>query len=191
MLVGSEIGAALNSLENLGVDLVGLNCATGPTEMSEHLRYLSQNSRVGISCMPNAGLPILKEGSAHYPLTPEELAISLEKFVEQYGVRLVGGCCGTTPEHLKAVVHKFKGKSGKELVRSSEPGTGVSSLYQFVPFKQDRTYLAIGERANANGSKAFRESLLREDWDGCIEIAKEQIRDGARILDLSVDHGGS
>ena len=190
MLVGSEIGAALNSLENLGVDLIGLNCATGPTEMSEHLRYLSQNSRVGISCMPNAGLPILKEGSAHYPLTPEELAISLEKFVEQYGVRLVGGCCGTTPEHLKAVVHKFKGKSGRELVRSSEPGTGVSSLYQFVPFKQDRTYLAIGERANANGSKAFRESLLREDWDGCIEIAKEQIRDGAHILDLSVDYVG-
>ena len=140
--------------------------------------------------MPNAGLPILKEGSAHYPLTPEELAISLEKFVEQYGVRLVGGCCGTTPEHLKAVVHKFKGKSGRELVRSSEPGTGVSSLYQFVPFKQDRTYLAIGERANANGSKAFRESLLREDWDGCIEIAKEQIRDGAHILDLSVDYVG-
>ncbi|MEY2840897.1 MAG: hypothetical protein RLY74_38, partial [Actinomycetota bacterium] len=110
MLVGSEIGAALNSLENLGVDLIGLNCATGPTEMSEHLRYLSQNSKIPISCMPNAGLPILKDGGAHYPLTPDELASALDKFVEQYGVQLVGGCCGTTPEHLKAVVRMFKEK---------------------------------------------------------------------------------
>jgi 5-methyltetrahydrofolate--homocysteine methyltransferase len=190
MLVGSEIGAALNSLENLGVDLIGLNCATGPTEMSEHLRYLSQNSKIPISCMPNAGLPILKDGGAHYPLTPDELASALDKFVEQYGVQLVGGCCGTTPEHLKAVVRMFKEKRHFKIAKKSVPVVGVSSLYQFVPFKQDQTYLAIGERANANGSKAFREALLREDWDGCIEIAKEQIRDGAHVLDLSVDYVG-
>lgn len=190
MLVGSEIGAALNSLENLGIDLIGLNCATGPTEMSEHLRYLSQNSKIAISCMPNAGLPILKDGSAYYPLTPAELANALEKFVAQYGVQLVGGCCGTTPEHLKAVVEKFKNRVDRNSTKMSRPITGASSLYQFVPFKQDQTYLAIGERANANGSKAFRDALLREDWDGCIEIAKEQIRDGAHVLDLSVDYVG-
>lgn len=190
MLVGSEIGAALNSLENLGVDLIGLNCATGPTEMSENLRYLAQNSTVALSCMPNAGLPILKDGGAFYPLTPTELADSLEKFVAQYGISLVGGCCGTTPEHLKAVVQRFRGKAYENTVKKSGGVQGASSLYQFVPFKQDQTYLAIGERTNANGSKAFRDALLNEDWDGCIEIAKEQIRDGAHILDLSVDYVG-
>ena len=188
MLLGSEIGAALNALEPLGVDLIGLNCATGPNEMSEHLRYLSQNSSVGISVMPNAGLPILGESGAVYPLSPEELAKSIADFVKNYGVNLVGGCCGTTPEHLAAVVAAVTGLSAPN--KPSVKISGASSLYQFVPFRQDLTYLAIGERTNANGSKAFREALISEDWNACLDIAKDQIRDGAHMLDLSVDYVG-
>ncbi len=188
MLLGSEIGAALNALSNLGVDLIGMNCATGPAEMSEHLRQLSQTSKVGISCMPNAGLPVLKDGGAYYPLEPKEFAEALSNYVDQYGINLIGGCCGTTPEHLAALVERVRGRALPQLTPKHEPG--ASSLYQFVPFRQDQTYLAIGERANANGSKAFREALLAEDWEACIEIAKDQIRDGAHMLDLSVDYVG-
>ena len=188
MLLGSEIGAALNALSNLGVDLIGMNCATGPAEMSEHLRQLSQTSKVGISCMPNAGLPVLKDGGAYYPLEPKEFAEALSNYVDQYGINLIGGCCGTTPEHLAALVERVRGRALPQLTPKLEPG--ASSLYQFVPFRQDQTYLAIGERANANGSKAFREALLAEDWEACIEIAKDQIRDGAHMLDLSVDYVG-
>lgn len=188
MLLGSEIGAALNALSNLGVDLIGMNCATGPAEMSEHLRQLSQTSKVGISCMPNAGLPILKDGGAYYPLEPKEFAEALSNYVDQYGLNLIGGCCGTTPEHLAALVEKVRGRALPRITPKFEPG--ASSLYQFVPFRQDQTYLAIGERANANGSKAFREALLAQDWEACVEIAKDQIRDGAHMLDLSVDYVG-
>ena len=188
MLLGSEIGAALNALEPLGIDLIGLNCATGPTEMSEHLRTLSLNTNLGISVMPNAGLPILGENGAHYPLTPVELATALSNFVDEYKVNLVGGCCGTTPEHLLAVVKQIKGKPKSERKVQSE--NGASSLYQYVPFRQDKTYLAIGEKTNANGSKAFRDALLANDWQGCVEIARDQIRDGAHMLDLSVDYVG-
>src|SRR5205823_4462158 len=110
MLLGSEIGAALTALEPLGVDLVGLNCATGPAEMSEHLRYLSRHARVGLSVMPNAGLPELGPHGAVYPLTPEELASALAIFVQEYGTALVGGCCGTTPEHIRQVVAAVAGR---------------------------------------------------------------------------------
>ena len=188
MLLGSEIGAALNALQALGVDLIGMNCATGPSEMSEHLRTLSQSSNVGISCMPNAGLPILKDGGAYYPLSPEELAKALAQFVSDYRVNLVGGCCGTTPEHLAAVVKLLHGK--KMISNNPAKDAGASSLYQFVPFRQDKTYLAIGERSNANGSKAFRDALVVEDWQRCVDIAKDQIREGAHMLDLSVDYVG-
>ena len=188
MLLGSEIGAALNSLQALGVDLIGMNCATGPSEMSEHLRTLSKSSEIGISCMPNAGLPILKDGGAFYPLSPDELAKSLDQFVTDYGVNLIGGCCGTTPEHLSAVVKQLRGRKIDSKHPSKE--AGASSLYQFVPFRQDQTYLAIGERSNANGSKAFRDALVNEDWQGCVDIAKDQIREGAHMLDLSVDYVG-
>jgi len=188
MLLGSEIGAALNALQALGVDLIGMNCATGPSEMSEHLRTLSQSSNVGISCMPNAGLPILKDGGAYYPLSPEELAKALAQFVSDYRVNLVGGCCGTTPEHLAAVVKLLHGK--KLISNNPTKEAGASSLYQFVPFRQDKTYLAIGERSNANGSKAFRDALVVEDWQRCVDIAKDQIREGAHMLDLSVDYVG-
>lgn len=188
MLMGSEIGAALNAIEPLDIDLIGLNCATGPAEMSEHLRVLSKNSTVDISVMPNAGLPILKDGGASYPLTPVELANFLSEFVDSYGITLVGGCCGTTPEHLAEVVKKLDRRPKK--IRTVTPEIGASSLYQFVAFRQDNAYMSIGERTNANGSKAFREALLAEDWQSCIEIARDQIRDGAHMLDLSVDYVG-
>jgi len=192
MLLGSEIGAALNSLAALDIALIGFNCATGPTEMSEHLRYLSKHSTIPISCMPNAGLPVLEHGGARYPLNPKDFSEALVGFVRNYGVQLVGGCCGTTPEHLSELVSSLRNNSNiaRLIEKNVTPDHGASSLYQFVSFNQDQTYLSIGERANANGSKAFREALLEENWDKCIEIAKEQIRDGAHLLDLSVDYVG-
>ena len=188
MLLGSEIGAALNALEPMGIDLIGLNCATGPAEMSEHLRYLSKNAKIAISVMPNAGLPQLGPNGATYPLGPDELASALDGFVSDYGISLIGGCCGTTPAHLAAVVNKVHNKPITKRTTEIEPG--ASSLYQYVPFRQDKTYLAIGERTNANGSRAFRDALLAEDWEKCVEIARDQIRDGAHMLDLSVDYVG-
>ncbi|MEZ0094700.1 methionine synthase [Streptacidiphilus sp. EB129] len=188
MLLGSEIGAALTALEPLGVDLIGMNCATGPAEMSEHLRYLAKNATAGLSCMPNAGLPVLGKDGAHYPLSPAELADAHDMFTREYGVGLVGGCCGTTPEHLRAVVERVQGRP--VVTRDPRPEAAASSLYQAVPFRQDTSYLAIGERTNANGSKKFRESMLAGDWQACVEIAREQIRDGSHLLDLCVDYVG-
>ncbi|MDX6332065.1 MAG: 5-methyltetrahydrofolate--homocysteine methyltransferase, partial [Streptomycetaceae bacterium] len=188
MLLGSEIGAALTALEPLGIDMIGLNCATGPAEMSEHLRYLARHARVAVSCMPNAGLPVLGKDGAHYPLAPGELADAHEVFVREYGLSLVGGCCGTTPEHLRQVVERVQ---GQEITpRSPRPEPGAASLYQTVPFRQDTSYLAIGERTNANGSKKFREAMLDGRWDDCVEMAREQIREGAHLLDLCVDYVG-
>jgi 5-methyltetrahydrofolate--homocysteine methyltransferase len=188
MLLGSEIGAALTALEPLGVDLIGLNCATGPTEMSEHLRFLSRHAQVGLSCMPNAGLPELGPDGATYPLTPPELADAHDTFTRDYGLSLVGGCCGTTPEHLRQVVDRVRGRPIAQ--RRPRPEAGVASLYQSVPFRQDTAYLSIGERTNANGSRAFREAMLSERWDDCIEIARDQTRDGAHLLDLCIDYVG-
>ncbi|MEV7690532.1 methionine synthase [Streptomyces bungoensis] len=188
MLLGSEIGAALTALEPLGIDMIGLNCATGPAEMSEHLRYLARHARVQLSCMPNAGLPVLTKDGAHYPLTAPELADAQGTFVREYGLSLVGGCCGTTPEHLRQVVERVQGLSATE--RSPRPEPGAASLYQSVAFRQDTSYLAIGERTNANGSKKFREAMLEGRWDDCVEIAREQIREGAHMLDLCVDYVG-
>ncbi|MFG2463703.1 homocysteine S-methyltransferase family protein, partial [Streptomyces sp. NPDC048523] len=158
MLLGSEIGAALTALEPLGIDMIGLNCATGPAEMSEHLRHLARHARVPLSCMPNAGLPVLTKDGAHYPLGARELADAQETFVRDYGLSLVGGCCGTTPEHLRAVVERVRGLTPPP--RDPRPEPGAASLYQTVPFRQDTSYLAIGERTNANGSKKFREAML-------------------------------
>ena len=193
MLMGSEIGAALTALEPLGVDAIGLNCATGPAEMSEHLRHLSKHSSVTIACMPNAGLPVLGADGAHYPLTPAELATAHEQFVREFGLGLIGGCCGTTPEHLAAVVERLGGagvSSRRFAPRGATDEPGVASLYQHVPFRQDASYLAIGERTNANGSKAFREAMLEGGWDDCVEIARNQIRVGAHLLDVCVDYVG-
>ncbi|MFF4212385.1 methionine synthase [Streptomyces sp. NPDC001796] len=188
MLLGSEIGAALTALEPLGIDMIGLNCATGPAEMSEHLRYLARHSRIPLSCMPNAGLPELTKDGAHYPLTAPQLADAQETFVTEYGLSLVGGCCGTTPEHLRQVVERVRDLTPSE--RRPQPEPGAASLYQSVPFRQDTSYLAIGERTNANGSKKFREAMLEGRWDDCVEMAREQIREGAHMLDLCVDYVG-
>ncbi|MFK0220570.1 methionine synthase [Streptomyces vinaceus] len=188
MLLGSEIGAALTALEPLGIDMIGLNCATGPAEMSEHLRYLARNARIPLSCMPNAGLPVLGKNGAHYPLSAPELADAQETFVREYGLSLVGGCCGTTPEHLRQVVERVRELS--PAVREPRPEPGASSLYQTVPFRQDTAYMAIGERTNANGSKKFREAMLEARWDDCVEMARDQIREGGHMLDLCVDYVG-
>ncbi|MFJ2024038.1 methionine synthase [Streptomyces sp. NPDC087897] len=188
MLLGSEIGAALTALEPLGIDLIGLNCSTGPDEMSEHLRYLARHSRTPLMCMPNAGLPVLTKDGAHFPLGPEGLADAQEHFVRDYGLSLIGGCCGTTPEHLRAVVERARALSPTE--RDPRPEPGAASLYQHVPFRQDTAYLAIGERTNANGSKKFREAMLEARWDDCVEMARDQIREGAHMLDLCVDYVG-
>ncbi|MEV0453349.1 homocysteine S-methyltransferase family protein, partial [Streptomyces sp. NPDC050600] len=188
MLLGSEIGAALTALEPLGIDMIGLNCATGPAEMAEHLRHLSRHARIPVSVMPNAGLPVLTSDGAHYPLTPSELADAQEAFVRDYGPALVGGCCGTTPEHLREIVERVRGAAVKP--RTPVEEAGASSLYSHVPFRQDTSYLAIGERTNANGSKKFREAMLEARWDDCVEMVREQIREGAHMLDLCVDYVG-
>src|SRR6188472_2904013 len=188
MLLGTEIGAALTSLEPLGIDIIGLNCATGPAEMSEHLRHLSRYAEIGVSCMPNAGLPQLTAEGAAYPLQPVELADALEQFVAEFGLGLVGGCCGTTPDHLRQVVDRLQGRHVGDRTPRHVPA--AASLYAEVPFRQDISYLSIGERTNANGSKAFREALLAERWDDCVNIARAQIRDGAHLLDLNVDYVG-
>ncbi len=188
MLLGSEIGAALTALEPLGIDLIGLNCATGPEEMSEHLRHLSKHSRLPVSVMPNAGLPVLGANGAEYPLTAEELAVALSGFVREFGLALVGGCCGTTPEHIRQL--RAAVLETRQAERDPQPEPGVASLYSHVPFKQDSSILMIGERTNANGSKAFREAMLAGDFQKCLDIAKDQTRDGAHMLDLCIDYVG-
>ncbi|MGW3666311.1 methionine synthase [Streptomyces sp. NPDC005141] len=188
MLLGSEIGAALTALEPLGIDMIGLNCSTGPAEMSEHLRYLTRHSRIPLLCMPNAGLPVLTKDGAHFPLDAEGLADAQENFVRDYGLSLVGGCCGTTPEHLRQLVERVRGVAPTE--RSPRPEPGAASLYQTVSFRQDTAYMAIGERTNANGSKKFRDAMLEGRWDDCVEMARDQIREGAHMLDLCVDYVG-
>src|SRR6516225_996387 len=188
MLLGSEIGAALTALEPLGVDMIGLNCATGPGEMSEHLRYLAAHSTVPISCEPNAGLPVLTSDGARYPLTPEQLADAHDRFTREFGLSLVGGCCGTTPEHIAVLAARIADRPAAR--RKPRPEPGVASLYQHVPFRQDTAFLSIGERTNANGSKAFREAMLESRYQDCVEIARAQTRDGAHLLDVCVDYVG-
>jgi 5-methyltetrahydrofolate--homocysteine methyltransferase len=188
MLLGSEIGAALTTLSALGIDAIGLNCATGPTEMSEHLRYLSKYSSLPISVMPNAGLPILSGDGAYYPLGPIELAAAQAAFVREFGAGLIGGCCGTTPAHISEIAKSVASLDSGRPSLVHEPA--LASLYQHQPFDQDMTYFSIGERTNANGSKAFRDAMLVENWDECVEIAKAQTRDGAHALDVCVDYVG-
>jgi 5-methyltetrahydrofolate--homocysteine methyltransferase len=188
MLLGSEIAAALTSLEPLGIDMIGLNCATGPGEMSEHLRYLAAHARIAISCEPNAGLPVLTSDGARYPLTPAQLADAHDRFAREFGLSLVGGCCGTTPEHTAALRDRIADRA--VLRRKPRPEPGVASLYQHVPFRQDTAFLAIGERTNANGSKAFRDAMLEGRFEDCVQIARNQTRDGAHLLDVCVDYVG-
>jgi 5-methyltetrahydrofolate--homocysteine methyltransferase len=195
MLLGTEIGAALTALAPLGIDMIGLNCATGPDLMSEHLRYLAANSPIPVSCEPNAGMPQLTADGAYYPLTAAELADAHERFATEFGLSLVGGCCGTTPEHVAALVERLGVTQARPggvpaKARSPRPEPGVASLYSHVPFRQDTAFLAIGERTNANGSRAFRDALLADDFSGCVDIARSQTRDGAHLLDVCIDYVG-
>ncbi|MBA3605360.1 MAG: methionine synthase [Acidimicrobiia bacterium] len=188
MLIGSEIGAALVSLAAMKPAVLGLNCATGPAEMQEHLRHLSQHSPLPISVMPNAGLPSIVDGRTHYDLTPKQLAEYHALHVRDHGVSVVGGCCGTTPEHLRQVVEAVRDVERAARTPVVEPS--VASIYSPVPIEQDLSFLIIGERTNANGSKAFREAMLAADWDTCTKMANEQVREGAHVLDVCVDYVG-
>ena len=188
MLLGSDIGAALTALQPLGIDMIGLNCATGPAEMVEHLRYLSRHAEIPVSVMPNAGLPELGEHGAVYPLGAEEFAPQVADFVSEFGLSMVGGCCGTTPEHITRLKEQVSARTKAE--RTVEPVNAVASLYTSTPLRADAGIIMIGERTNANGSKRFREAMLASDWDTCMDIAKEQMRDGAQMVDLCVDYVG-
>jgi 5-methyltetrahydrofolate--homocysteine methyltransferase len=188
LLVGADIAAAATVVRSLDVPVIGLNCATGPQEMAEHVRWLAQNWTGPISIQPNAGLPELVDGKTHYPLGPAELAAWLERFVVEDGVALIGGCCGTVPDHIAALDQMLRklDPKGRPLVK---PRTAVwipalASLYGQVPLRQENAYLSIGERCNANGSKRFRELQEKGDWEGCVEMAREQAREGSNALDV-------
>ena len=189
MLVGTDIAAAVVALQAYEqVAGLGLNCATGPQEMSEHVRYLAGNCDRLLVVQPNAGLPQLVDGKPHYALTPAELAKWLVEFVDVDGVNIVGGCCGTTPEHLAAVVDAVAERKPKPRRVTVEPS--VSSLYQAVSLRQENAVLAIGERTNANGSKKFRELLAADDIDGMVQMAREQVRDGSHLMDVCTAYVG-
>jgi len=189
MLPGTEIGAALCALQAMDVDVIGLNCATGPAEMFEPLRHLTGHATLPVACLPNAGLPSVVDGAMHYDLQPSQLAEFHRQFVSEFGVSVIGGCCGTTPDHLAAVVDACA-----DLVpapRHAEPEYGAASIYTQVPFTQDTSFLVIGERTNANGSKKFREAMLAGDWDTCVAMAREQVREGSHLIDVCVDYTGA
>ncbi len=188
MLMGTEIAAALTALEPFAIDVVGMNCATGPQEMAENVRYLCDNSKFFVSCIPNAGIPENVGGHAHYKETPASLAKDLLHFACDYGVNIVGGCCGTMPAHLKAVVEAVSNLEPKK--RAIENVPAASSLFIQQPYEQDNSFLIIGERVNASGSKKCRDLLNAEDWDGLVSLAKEQVREGAHVLDVNVDFVG-
>ncbi|MEA3217217.1 MAG: 5-methyltetrahydrofolate--homocysteine methyltransferase, partial [Acidimicrobiia bacterium] len=188
MLPGSEIGAAVAAIDPMRPDILGINCATGPAEMGEHLRYLCQHARQPVSCLPNAGLPSVKDGHMHYDLGADELADYLARFITDYGVTVVGGCCGTTPDYIRTLVERCRHLTPASRDIRFEPG--VASLYSATPFQQDTSFMIIGERTNANGSKKFRDAMLEGDWDSTVQMAKEQIREGAHVLDVCVDYVG-
>jgi 5-methyltetrahydrofolate--homocysteine methyltransferase len=188
MLPGTEIGAALAAIEPLKIDIIGINCATGPSEMSEHLRHLSAHSRMPISCLPNAGLPSVVDGEMHYDLTADQFVEYQTRFVTELGVNIVGGCCGTTPEFISKLVDAVGHLTPLQREPVYEPS--VTSIYSAVALRQDTSFLMIGERTNANGSKKFREAMLAGDWDSCSKMATEQVKSGAHVLDVCVDYVG-
>jgi len=212
MLLGSELAAALHFLESFPeVVAIGMNCATGPQEMVSHIRFLSEHSTRPISIQPNAGLPVLERGQASYKLTPDQLADWHDRFTQEYGVAMVGGCCGTTPDHIAAVAARVANRPHGRVahwqsVRDSFPGfdfnvrteaqmdafalKGSSSLYVFQPNEQENAFLIVGEKTNANGSKAFREGLAAENWDGLLEIARELEAEGSHVLDVCAAYVG-
>ncbi|MEH2274187.1 MAG: methionine synthase [Nostoc sp.] len=188
MLVGSEISAVLTILEHYPIDILGLNCATGPDLMKPHIKYLAEHSPFIVSCIPNAGLPENVGGQAHYRLTPLELRMSLMHFVEDLGVQVIGGCCGTRPEHIQQLAEVAKGLKPKVRHPSLEPA--AASIYTTQPYEQDNSFLIVGERLNASGSKKCRDLLNAEDWDGLVSMARAQVKEGAHILDVNVDYVG-
>jgi len=188
MLVGTEMAAAIALLAPYPIDLISINCATGPREMSEHIRLLGQTCSKAIGCYPNAGLPQLVDGQPHYPLTPDELAEWLVRFVEEDGLSLVGGCCGTTPEHMAAVVRAIGTRAPIKRKVSFQPS--VTSIYTAVEQLQENSVLLVGERSNSNGSKAFREHLLEENVEGMVQIGRDQVRDGSHVIDVCTAYVG-
>jgi 5-methyltetrahydrofolate--homocysteine methyltransferase len=188
MLVGTEINAALAILEPYPIDILGLNCATGPDLMKPHIKYLSEHSPFVVSCVPNAGLPENVGGQAHYRLTPMELRMSLMHFIEDLGVQVIGGCCGTRPDHIKALAEISATLSPKIREYNYEPS--AASIYNTQTYQQDNSFLIVGERLNASGSKKCRDLLNAEDWDGLVSLAKSQVKEGANILDVNVDYVG-
>ena len=196
MLVGSDIASALTILEPYDIDILGLNCATGPVQMKEHIKYLAENSPFAISCIPNAGLPENIGGVAHYKLTPLELKMQLMNFIYDFNVQLIGGCCGTTPEHIKHLSSIIDEIVDKKIINKKLSTVktnfvpSAASIYNAVPYKQDNSILIVGERLNASGSKKVRELLNEDDWDGLVSIAKQQQKENAHILDVNVDYVG-
>ncbi len=188
MLVGTEIAAALTGLEPFSIDVIGMNCGTGPRQMTEHIKYLCENSPLPVSVLPNAGLPEVKGGETVYDETPESFVAQVEHFAKDFGANIVGGCCGTTPQHLKMVVDRMQNVEPKQ--RDAKLVASASSIYFQQPYTQDSSFLIIGERVNASGSKKMRDLLNAEDWDGLVALAKEQEREGAHILDVNVDFVG-
>jgi 5-methyltetrahydrofolate--homocysteine methyltransferase len=195
LLVGTDIAAAATIVSALDVPILGLNCATGPQEMAEHLAYLAESWPGPLSVLPNAGLPELIEGKTRYPLGARELAAWLERFVTEDGVGIVGGCCGTTAEHIRALDQMLRrlaedGYRPRPKARALTAPAQLASLYSAVPLRQEQAYLSIGERCNANGSKAFRERQAAGDWDACVAIGREQAKEGAHALDVCTAYVG-
>ncbi len=182
MLLGSDIATAVTVLEAFPIDVIGLNCATGPQEMAAHIAYLGRHAQRRISVLPNAGLPQLVDGRTHYPLNPRELAEWHERFVEHDGVNFVGGCCGTTPDHIRAVAEKILRRKPKH--RTPEFVPSLASLYGTVPLRQQADIFAVGERTNANGSRAFKRMLDAEDWDGMVGMGRTQMKSGSHAIDV-------
>lgn len=189
MLLGTDIASACNALANYPILSIGMNCATGPTEMTQHIGYLGKHWPRAISVLPNAGLPAMVDGQTVYPLTPEPFAKAVKQFVMDFGVNMVGGCCGTTPEHLKAVID-LVGDQPPVSVTKDLPAPSCTSLYTSTEYRQDASILNIGERLNASGSRAFKRLLEAEDWDEMVSLAREQIREGSHIIDVNVDYAG-
>src|SRR6478736_3132980 len=188
MLNGTEIGAALTALAPFPIDIIGMNCGTGPRHMTESIRYLCENAPLPVSVLPNAGLPSVVEGKMHYDETPESFTAQVVHFANDFGANIVGGCCGTTPDHLRLVVEAMQQITPKERHATTLPA--ASSIYIQQPYVQDASFLIVGERVNASGSKKMRDLLNAEDWDGLVSLAKEQEREGAHILDVNVDFVG-
>jgi 5-methyltetrahydrofolate--homocysteine methyltransferase len=188
MLNGTEIGAALTALEPFPIDVIGMNCGTGPKQMADSFRYLCENSPLPVSVLPNAGLPEVKDGKQHYDETPESFAAQVEHFAKDFGANIVGGCCGTSPEHLKLLIERVGGMTPKE--RNAKLIPSASSIYFQQPYTQDASFLIVGERVNASGSKKMRDLLDAENWDGLVNLAKSQEKEGAHILDVNVDFVG-